>query len=88
MTYPDWWARVFEARTKVEDLLPHRVWALRKDGHEAAMALKAVPGIGADIVLSVDGEMRKTRLFRSHEQAELVGAIADTRAMFEGKGWA
>jgi hypothetical protein len=26
--------------------------------------------------------MRKTRLFRSHEQAELVGAIADTRAMF------
>jgi hypothetical protein len=26
-----------------------------------------------------DGELRKTRLFRSHEQAELVGAIADTR---------
>jgi hypothetical protein len=22
------------------------------------------------------------------EQAELVGAIADTRTMFEGKGWA
>ena len=37
--------------------------------------LKAVPGIGAEIVLTVDGEWRKTRLFRSHEQAELVGAI-------------
>ena len=44
-------------------------------------------GVGATIVLTVDGELRKTRLFRSHEQAELVGAIADTRTMFEGKGW-
>jgi hypothetical protein len=35
----------------------------------------------------VVGELRKTRLFRSHEQAELVGAIADTQAMFEAKGW-
>jgi hypothetical protein len=47
-----------------------------------------VSGIGAEVVLSVDGEWRRSRLFRSHEQAELVGAIADTRAMFEGKGWA
>ena len=46
-----------------------------------------MPGIGAEIVLTVNGEMRKTRLFRSHEQVELVGAIADTRAAFEGKGW-
>ena len=52
------------------------------------ITLRAVPGISAEIVLAVDGERRKTRLFRSHEQAELVGAIADTRAMFEGKGWA
>jgi hypothetical protein len=42
--------------------------------------------VGAEIVLSVKGEMRRTRLFRCHEQAELVGAIADTRAMFEAKG--
>jgi len=39
-------------------------------------------------VLTLNGEWRRTRLFRSHEQAELLGAIADTRAMFEGKGWA
>jgi hypothetical protein len=44
--------------------------------------------VGAEIVLTVDGELRKTRLFRSHEQAELSGAIADTRATFEAKGWA
>jgi hypothetical protein len=38
-----------------------------------------VPGVGAEIVLTVDGEWRRTRLFRTHEQAELSGAIADTR---------
>jgi hypothetical protein len=66
---------------------PKRVWVLRKDGREAAIDVKAVPGVGAEIVLSVDGQWRKTRLFRSHEQAELVGAIADTRTMLETKGW-
>jgi hypothetical protein len=83
-----WWARVVQARTERDDLRPQRVWTLRKDRQEAAIDLKAVPGIGAEIVLTVDGELRKTRLFRSHEQAELVGAIAVTRTMFEGKGWA
>jgi hypothetical protein len=44
-----------------------------------------VPGVGAEIVLSVDGGWRRTRLFRAHGQAKLSGAIADTRAMFEGE---
>ena len=47
-----------------------RVWALHKGEHAAAIDLKAVPGPCA-IVLTVDGEWRKTRLFRSHEQAQL-----------------
>jgi len=41
------------------------VWTLHKGGHAAAIDLKVVPGIGAEIVLTVDGEPRKTRLFRS-----------------------
>ena len=61
--------------------------ALRKGAHEAAIHVRLVSGIGAEIVLTVYGELRKTRLFRSHDRAELVGAIADTRTMFEGKGW-
>jgi hypothetical protein len=88
VTNADWWARVVQARTERDDLISRRVWALRKDGNEAAIDLKAVPGIGAEIVLTVNGELRRTRLFRSHQQAELVGAIADTRATFEAKGWA
>ena len=83
-----WWAHVVQARTQRDDLRAQRVWVLHKDEHAAAIDVKAVRGIGAEIVLSVDGEWRRSRLFRSHEQAELVGAIAATRAMFEGKGWA
>jgi hypothetical protein len=75
---------VVEARTK-RRLRPQRVWTLYTGGQAAAIDLKAVPGVGAEIVLTVDGELRRTRLFRSHERAELVGAIADTRVMF---GWA
>jgi hypothetical protein len=51
------------------------------------IVLRSVPGVGAEIVLSVEGEWMRTRLFRSHEQGELSGAIADTRATFEAKGW-
>jgi hypothetical protein len=83
-----WWARVVQARTERDDLRPKRVWTRHKGEHAAAIDLKAVPGVGAEMALTVNGELRKTRLYRSHEQAELVGAIADTRAMFEAKGWA
>jgi hypothetical protein len=69
MTNADWWARVVKARTEHEDLLPQRVWALRKGEHAAAIDLKAVPGVGAEIVLTVDGELRKTRLFRRERPA-------------------
>ena len=51
--------------------LPWRLWILRHGEREATLDLPAVPGVGAEIVLGVDGEMRRTRLFRSHEQAEL-----------------
>jgi hypothetical protein len=88
MTNADWWARVVQARAKREGLLPQRMWTLHKGEHAAAIDLKAVPGLAAEIVLTVNCELRPTRLFRAHEQAELVGAIADTRTMLEGKGWA
>jgi len=39
MTNADWWPRVVQARTPREDLLPQRVCAFRKDGHEAAIDL-------------------------------------------------
>ena len=85
MTNASWWAHVVQARHA--DLLPQRVWSLRKNGHEAAIDLRAVPGVGAELVLTVDGELWRMRLFRTHQQAELSGAIADTRASFKARGW-
>jgi hypothetical protein len=84
---PRCWPGGLASSRRTIDLTPQRVWALRKDGHEAAINLRPVPGIGGEIVLTVDVELRYRRLFRSHEQAELVGAIADTRTMLEAKGW-
>jgi hypothetical protein len=45
------------------------VWTLRKGEQEAAIDLRPVLGIGAEIVLTVDGELRRSRLYRAHEQA-------------------
>ena len=72
-----WWARVVQARTERDDLRPQRVWTLHKGEHAAAIDVKAVPGIGAEIVLTVDGELRKTRLFRSHEHRPRVRDCGD-----------
>jgi hypothetical protein len=87
MTNADWWARVMQARSLHDDLLPHRVWTLRKSGHEAAIDLRAVPGVGAEIVLTVDGELRRTRLYRAHEQAETLGRDCGHPGDVRGEGW-
>jgi hypothetical protein len=54
MTNADWWARVVKARAERQDLLPQRVWALRKGEREAAIDVKAMPGVGAEIVLTAN----------------------------------
>jgi hypothetical protein len=87
VTDAHWWARVVRPRTQHDDLLPQRIWTLSKGSSETAIDLRAVPGVAAEVVLTVDGELRRTRLYRSHEQAELSSAIADTRATFKAKGW-
>ena len=71
MTNADWWARVVQARTERADLLPQRM-CLRKGDHAAAIDLKAVPGIGAEIVLTVDGELRKTQHERLMHKARML----------------
>ena len=70
MTNADWWARVVQARTERADLIPRRVWTLRNGSREAAIDLREVPGVGAEIVLSVDGELRRSRLYRRVLQSQ------------------
>ena len=48
MTNADWWKRVVEARTEHDDRLTQK--------REAAINLRPVPGVGPEVVLSVDGQ--------------------------------
>ena len=50
-----WWARVVQARTERDGLRPHRVLALRKDGHEAAIDLKARCPASAPRIMRTSG---------------------------------
>ena len=60
-----WWARVVQARTERDDLRPQRrVDAAQGRARGRNRSRRRCRGIGAGIVLTVDGEMRKTRLFR------------------------
>jgi hypothetical protein len=71
-----WWGRVVEPRARHEDLLPQRVWTLRNDGHDAALDLKALPGIGGGIVLTGGRGAAQDAAVALHVQAELVGATS------------
>jgi hypothetical protein len=51
----------------------------------SSINLRPVPGVGAEIVLRVDGEWRQTRPFACASRRNS-RAIADTQAMFEAKG--
>ena len=44
-----------------------RTWTMHHGTHEAALDLRLVPGLGADIVLSIDNESRRARFYwRTH----------------------
>jgi hypothetical protein len=86
--HSDWWSQVRTARNgHAEAHTLQQAWRLRKGGHAAVLAVRAVPQVGTDVTLPVDGELVKSRLFRAHQQEELASAIAGTRAQFEAKGW-
>jgi hypothetical protein len=44
-----------------------------------------VPSVGFDVELMVDGDLRRSRWYRSHEQDPIADAIANTRATFKAK---
>jgi hypothetical protein len=88
MTNAEWWARVRKSREQSAAEHHHEhAWVLTKGQHTAGLELRQVPGVGAEIVLLVDGELVRSRLYRAHEQAELATAIVATRERFELKGW-
>jgi hypothetical protein len=49
--------------------------------------VRAVPGVGAEIVLTVDGELRRAYIARTGRRS-CPARLRTRRATFEEKGWA
>jgi hypothetical protein len=71
-----WWTRVVQARAERDDLRPQGMWTLRKRVHGAAIDLRVWSALVRRSCSRSTAEWRTTRLFRSHEQADLVCATA------------
>ena len=71
-----WWARAVQPRAERDDLRPQRLWTLRKRVYGAAIDLRVWSALVRRSCSRWTAEWRTTRLFRSHEQADLVGATA------------
>ena len=55
--------------------------------HEAALDLRLVPELGAEIVLSIDNELRRARFYWRTQVFEMLDAIASTESSLTTKGW-
>jgi len=80
MTSAEWWAKVRQARERTQACHErHVAWTLHRGTHAAELELRDVPSVGVDVALIVDGDLRRSRLYRSHEQVLLADATR-TRA--------
>lgn len=86
MTNADWWATVkTPGRAKAQPPRPSgRVWT---STHKAALDLRLVPGLGAEIVLSIDNELRRARFYWRTQALEMLDIIASTESSLTSKGW-
>lgn len=89
MTDSDWWATV-KTKPKSASQPPRpsgRVLTLHHGQHIASLDLRLVENLGAELVLSVNGQLRRARFYRRQQVLELLDAIADTDEKLRAKGW-
>jgi hypothetical protein len=86
----NWWHELMTGwRSRIESD-GTQVWELRKAGHVATLLVrKEVSGV--ELLLTVDGELVRSRQFSPEQQddlaADLANALGTTRESFEAKGW-
>jgi hypothetical protein len=87
VTNADWWLRVRQQRDAVQprQATDVELWRLRKGAHIAAAAVRAVAGVGLELRLLYDGELRRSQVYR------LAGALESEagakRLELQGRGW-
>ena len=90
MTASDWWATVKTPVRMAE--YPRRpssrLWSLRKGQREATLDLRTVRAMGAELLFRIDGDLRRSRVYRPGEARTLSRSIFAVRAALQAKGWA
>jgi len=90
MSSANWWNNIMQGWASSIDGEGAQIWELRKGPHVATLRVRKTPA-GVEIVLTVDGELVRSHLFRADEPTELAADMAtiiqDTRVSFEAKGW-
>jgi hypothetical protein len=64
-----------------------RLYELHKDAHEITLEKRAVPAMGEELILSVNGRWRRMRVFRSGRSPFVDEAIAATESWLAQSGW-
>jgi hypothetical protein len=90
MTNADWWLRVRQQRDAVQSRQATDVelWRLTKGAHIAAIAAAAVrgmTGVGLELRLLYDGELRRSQVYRL--AGDLESEAGAKRLELHGRGW-
>jgi hypothetical protein len=84
-----WWDR---AKTPPQpETIPvrrrDRIYALRKNQHEATLETRIVHGVGQELILSIDGGWLRMRVFKAHEPEGMRAAVRETQTLLVREGW-
>jgi hypothetical protein len=62
-----------------------RLYTLHRDAHEITLEKRDVPAMGEELILSVNNEWRRMRVFRSSRV--LLAALTETVIRLSARGW-
>jgi hypothetical protein len=87
MTDSQWWSHAHHApSTRAEPVtLGQPLWQLVKDGHTAAALVRPIDGVGLELRLEWDGELRVSEVFKGWDELEAMAV--EKRSELEGRGW-
>ena len=89
MTDAEWWATVKRPiEPRETPVAPRtRLWTLRHGRHQATLDFRHVVPMGSELVLTVNGELRRSRLYRAAEAVGMAKTVSATRSGLQLRGW-
>ena len=89
MTSPEWWAASKRPATPTETLRRQsgRIWTVTRNDHHVSLDVRLIEFLGAEIVLSVNGELRRARFYHRLRVLDLIDAVIETERRLTAAGW-